>query len=727
MRRPRRFLPALIACALLAACSGDAGFGTTAPPTTAPPTTAATTTTSPTSTTSSTTTTLPPETTTTSLPGGEQGPLPDALPAKAPFAAFTAVVALTGSTNAIPDHPTSLEGVYWDFNVPEGLRARLSADGFALDRSWAADVLHAVYSYWARYADGPVYVTTDAGYHEWHLVFSKILRDTEEQALLPLLEQLVGGLVEAARVQRADLARTSLATAADDVTQHFEAVATLLGLDVGEAGSRALEEVALAEAHAAAALSPTLGVEVDYTLLTPRGHYTRSEALSRYFYGMAMLGTTPFEVSDPEALRRAGLVCLLITGDAGLLDAWRRLYETTSFLVGTADDYTPQEVLAALQEVSPAAPSDPTVLADDAVVASVAEALRAARPVLIDADYASVRTMGARFVLDSFLLDQLVHPQVWERLEGSVLDVAAAMGSDWALAYQEAAGVPEQYPDYAARMTALRALVADRPVADWGGTVYDAWLYAILPMWQPHGTEFPGYMRTDAWAARAHQAGFGSYAELKHDTVLYTKQAFAEGDQPLPPATPRHWVEPDPIPFERLAEAARLLRDGLTERGLLSDETSDLLGNLIGVETVLGRLAREELAGLPISAADNDWLASIGTTFELLWLLTGEEPSDDTSLGGSAFAGDPDSKAPLVVDIMSNPSDALEIATGGFETIYVLVPNDEGQFQVAIGATYAFYEFWVPRGERLTDEEWRAMLTEGQAPERPAWLASLYD
>ena len=94
--------------------------------------------------------------------------------------------------------------------------------------------------------------------------------------------------------------------------------------------------------------------------------------------------------------------------------------------------------------------------------------------------------------------------------------------------------------------------MAGRPLADWGSTVYDAWLYAILPMWLPRGTEFPDYMRTDVWAARAHQGGFGSYTELKHDTVLYTKQAYAEGEEPLPPAPPRHWVEPDPVPFARL-------------------------------------------------------------------------------------------------------------------------------------------------------------------------------
>jgi hypothetical protein len=298
------------------------------------------------------------------------------------------------------------------------------------------------------------------------------------------------------------------------------------------------------------------------------------------------------------------------------------------------------------------------------------------------------------------------------------------MGSDWARGIQEAAGVPEEYPDYSARMTAMRSLVAERPAGDWGSTVYDAWLYAILPVWQSHGSAFPDYMQTAAWAARAHQAGFGSYAELKHDTVLYSKQAFAEGDAPLPPAPPRHWVEPDPVPFERLAEAARLLRTGLADRGLLPATTADLLDGLIDMEARLGRIARDELAGIPIAAADNEWLASIGTTFELLWLRAGEgEPGPE---GPGGFAQDPDSQAPVVVDIMSNLQNALEIATGGFDTIYVLVPNDEGQFQVAIGAAYAFYEFWVPRGERLTDEEWRRMLADGEAPDRPAWLAALY-
>ena len=76
-------------------------------------------------------------------------------------------------------------------------------------------------------------------------------------------------------------------------------------------------------------------------------------------------------------------------------------------------------------------------------------------------------------------------------------------------------------------------------------------------MWLPHGAAFPDFMQTDAWAAKDQQTGFGSYAELKHDTILYTKQAVGEMGAAGPPPPPsRNWVEPDPVPFARLSAMA---------------------------------------------------------------------------------------------------------------------------------------------------------------------------
>ncbi len=59
---------------------------------------------------------------------------------------------------------------------------------------------------------------------------------------------------------------------------------------------------------------------------------------------------------------------------------------------------------------------------------------------------------------------------------------------------------------------------------------------------------------------------------------------------------------------------------------------------------------------------------------------------------------------------------------GYVDRILVLVPDDSGDFSVATGGTYSYYEFHQPVSDRLTDEAWRAMLRAGEEPDRPAWV-----
>lgn len=246
--------------------------------------------------------------------------------------------------------------------------------------------------------------------------------------------------------------------------------------------------------------------------------------------------------------------------------------------------------------------------------------------------------------------------------------------------------------------------------------MYDAWLHALEPVFVKHGEAYPDFMRTPVWAAKAHQAGLGSYAELKHDTILYTKQAVGEGGDGVPIPERRNWVEPEPVVFGRLAAIAELMRTGLAERDLLTSEQSSLLADLEELFVFFERLAQDELAGRPISAADNDRLMYIGETFETLWTRTADrEPS-----GGF----DADEEAAIIADIARGGADILEIGTGRFDRILVLVPDDDGDFEVAMGGVYSYYEFTSE--ERLTDESWRAMLDAGDQPDRPEWQEVLF-
>lgn len=717
----------MVAAMFAGACSSTSSDSTTTSPATSM---ATTTTTQGTSTTRAPTTSEPPS------PVSLTGARPRAVEA---FAEFTAIPLLeTGSYDG-PSTPTRLDEVL----VAAALRAELedpavaatlAANGFVIVPGFGR-LFHTAYEA-ALYEPYPVFVTTDAAYHVWHLAFSKVLRELEEQVLLPELERLVTGLLDAARAQSDELAGTPLADHAARVAEWFEAAATLLELDVGAIGARASGEVELALDAAEMTTSPVTAFGeceplvspagcVDYTLFLPRGHYNRSEALRRYFRAMSLLGQSAFFLDQGDSLAMGVLVSRLLDAEPALAASWRLIYEPTAFLVGIADDYTPFEVAAMAADVTPDGVRAPVEFADPAVLGELAGRLFALRDVGINPEAASMRMMGARFVVDSFIFDQLTWPNVGEedlerrRSAPTPLDLAAAFGSEFAYDILETRG-ETQYLNYDEQLDDMRGLLAARTPADWAGTVYDAWLYALEPMWARHGEAFPDFMRTEAWTAKAHQTGFGSYAELKHDTILYAKQGFAAegGFEPLP-FEPRHWVEPDPVAFLRIASVAALAREGLADRDLLPEELDTLLSDLHEFITRLARIAEDELAGRPISADDNDWLETVGSWLEYLWLASSD--LDPATLEPSAQ----DEDAAIVADIFRTSLAYLEIGTGRIDTIYVLVPNDEGQFQVARGSVYSYYEFWRPEDEgRLTDEEWRALLDAGNAPARPDWQAA---
>ena len=133
--------------------------------------------------------------------------------------------------------------------------------------------------------------------------------------------------------------------------------------------------------------------------------------------------------------------------------------------------------------------------------------------------------MGTRFVTDQDLLDQLVYPHVGDPGEAASpalgrLDLASTFGSKFAASVMAAKGAPA-YANYDSQVAADRQAVASRPPAQWGSTVYDAWLYALEPVFEPHGTAFPDYMRTDAWAAKdpPGRPRLLHRAEARHDSV----------------------------------------------------------------------------------------------------------------------------------------------------------------------------------------------------------------
>ena len=87
-------------------------------------------------------------------------------------------------------------------------------------------------------------------------------------------------------------------------------------------------------------------------------------------------------------------------------------------------------------------------------------------------------------------------------------------------------------------------------------------------------------MQNRAWARKELSTFLGSWAELKHDTVLYAKQVYAEAGGGNMDVDDRGYVEPNPLVFGRLAALAKTTREGLQARQLICERDAESLQRL---------------------------------------------------------------------------------------------------------------------------------------------------
>ena len=76
---------------------------------------------------------------------------------------------------------------------------------------------------------------------------------------------------------------------------------------------REIERVMKAENDVSELLMDYTGdIQFAYSLFRPRGHYTRSEELKRYFRGMMWLQSAPMGMDHPEEVNQAVIMAFVL-------------------------------------------------------------------------------------------------------------------------------------------------------------------------------------------------------------------------------------------------------------------------------------------------------------------------------------------------------------------------------------------------------------------------------
>jgi hypothetical protein len=227
-------------------------------------------------------------------------------------------------------------------------------------------------------------------------------------------------------------------------------------------------------------------------------------------------------------------------------------------------------------------------------------------------------------------------------------------------------------------------------------------------------------MTNQAWLDKSLTTASGSWAELRHATVLYAKQSYTSTTGMSCPNSicfPQGYVEPNPDVFSRLAAMTLFMKSGFDSVGLSSMLPVAKLTSLSALCVELSDIAAQELGNGRLSISQYCDIAAAYKNLSSVEDFSQYQvpPSTSTTRGA-------DSSTACIVDVHTDPnsSQVLEVGEGKPMCLYVIVPV-EGKLQVCRGAMFSYYEFLHPMSDRMTDAEWQTMLASSK-PAMPSWI-----
>ena len=624
-----------------------------------------------------------------------------------------------------------------------------------------------------RYATVPNFITTDSLLHNYHMLFDYTLRKLEEDKLIPELKSLNTAMFTSALQQYEAAKGTAWENAAkrnvgffavgsklmdpqttvpsfvqNEVNQELSLIAKHEGIEasplwgIGSAGTDKMIDTPQG-------LLPLDALKEDYSQYVPRGHYDKSEQLKAYFKSMMWYGRLTFRLKDPNEIRSSVLITLALN-DRVSQKHWDAIYQPTAFFVGVSDDITFYQLRNLMEQAYGAQATISDVLNDTTKLATFVDLTNKLEPPKINSmpvfqaslqpdrtkEIKGFRFMGQRFTVDASIFQRLITREVGPKgedcnkapfSEGRMLpkglDIPSAMGSQTAEALLKSQGEFD-YACYPENMAAMKKYTSELPVETWTQNLYWGWMYSLIPLTTAKTAGYPSFMTNEAWSKKELNTYLGSWTELKHDTILYAKQSYAElgGGGDLVKKDDRGYVEPNPYLYGRLASLLKMTSDGLAERGLLSDTNKANLELMRQLAVSLKTISEKELSNTALTDDEFELIRSYGGQLEHIWLEVNRQ--DMEKAGTSAVDFMDQNPAAIVADVATDPNGSvLEEGTGKINTIYVVVPVD-GKLRITKGTVYSYYEFPWPMNDRLTDKKWRELLGSPQAPALPEWTSS---
>jgi hypothetical protein len=631
------------------------------------------------------------------------------------------------------------------------------------------------YFYQVYRNDLPVFVTTDSILHLFHVVFDCSMKLLENQTLYPMAVEVTQFAFQSSLNDYQTIPNDGSLRywAVRNSTVYFAVALSLLTGETVDLPQELAGDLTfyldnifdetpqfIPAGYWIIPESPySVEVNYDFTQFTVRGHYLGDAQLEQYFRALMWYGRYPIFVPRNDEryewnvhhVDEAAMVYMrdILKLNPEYYEKWLLLYNLTSALVGESDsinllnlevalhngfgdattylDYVAAEggLTTLREELSK--PEYTQQILSQALVSQIVGAVLPRYPIVY-------QFMGQRYVPDSYIFQRLCWDEVKynsmgkRRILPKGLDVFAVLGSE--RAYQLL--IPDfDFEEFEGILENLTITFGSLNESDWLASSYTAWVHTLESLVNPTSGDYPEFMQTVAWQDEKLNTALGSWAQLRHDTILYAKQTYIPA---FVCSYPEAFVEPNPTFYSRMQELCErtIQATNILELDMVEPTITTSLQTLKNVTQKLELISEKELAEEPLAQEEIDFIKQLAWNCEsggfIGWYV-------DTIHAIAQIANSISTlEVPVIADVATfppgdifDPPQILHVGTGYVNALVVLFPKPDGTLVAAVGPVFSYYEFGLIGTERLNDDEWKEILTWSNRTEYlPEWFQDVY-
>ncbi len=473
-------------------------------------------------------------------------------------------------------------------------------------------------------------------------------------------------------------------------------------------------------------------LKFDYTQFKPRAHYTTDSLLKTYFMAMKWLMREKLFFADKNIATAWLIMVNNIQNDD--LTQFNTFYTFIQKLIGEDDDVN----ISDLQKFI----TDNKWTSDTAILNGINEDIQKKLMVLRPQRIMSVSYttpgigditeqeakditagfifFGEKFTIDSWFFDQFTAGSAEKEGEYKPAAQTALMVADNLLntpitqrltklrleKNKSTFGItPEQIAGY----DKVKSDIAQNKILttfNFWTTVYHTWLNMLATLFISGGNNVPYFMEDALYQNKLLNTYLWNYTELKHDTLLYVKQAYAElgggGDGPCSQS-----IEPPELPIPKWYVEPNIdLIDGLIA---LTQDTNTFFSGIqyqqfLEYLTFVKKIALAQTTNQKIDDADFETLRTSAQT-----LTTITTPQ---KLFGQPLQKE--KRWAIIADIFTSGLYGPLYEAVGRPYMMAMMVNDSNGARIVLGPIFSHYEFYADQasfeavgGGRFTDQDWQ--------------------